>query len=218
MPAQAVGVDVRMEYDPIAEEQPLVGLGINGVIRSRLVETTAGWSKQNYGGGNQFSSNHYIQQSTTLRFAGNKVGGTVQFNYDIARSTLLNQRYIANYNAQCCGIAFEYQAFNYPSVGVWRAPGPALQLRLHARRHRQLLELLRDLRRADILELPADSVLTGSRHRQMAQTSTNVLVTGGAGFIGSNFVRHALQAHPDWHVTTLDKLTYAGPAARTCTT
>ena len=37
-----------------------------------------------------------------------------------------------------------------------------------------------------------------------------VLVTGGAGFIGSNFVRHALAVHPDWHVTTLDKLTYAG--------
>jgi dTDP-glucose 4,6-dehydratase len=37
-----------------------------------------------------------------------------------------------------------------------------------------------------------------------------VLVTGGAGFIGSNFVRYALQAHPDWHITTLDKLTYAG--------
>src|SRR5262245_65161835 len=37
-----------------------------------------------------------------------------------------------------------------------------------------------------------------------------VLVTGGAGFIGSNFVRYALAAHPDWHVTTLDKLTYAG--------
>jgi dTDP-glucose 4,6-dehydratase len=39
-----------------------------------------------------------------------------------------------------------------------------------------------------------------------------VLVTGGAGFIGSNFVRFALAAHPDWHVTTLDKLTYAGRA------
>jgi len=37
-----------------------------------------------------------------------------------------------------------------------------------------------------------------------------VLVTGGAGFIGANFVRHALAAHPDWQVTTLDKLTYAG--------
>ena len=38
----------------------------------------------------------------------------------------------------------------------------------------------------------------------------NVLVTGGAGFIGCNFVRYALAAHADWHVTTLDKLTYAG--------
>lgn len=37
-----------------------------------------------------------------------------------------------------------------------------------------------------------------------------VLVTGGAGFIGSRFVHHALDAHPDWRVTTLDKLTYAG--------
>jgi dTDP-glucose 4,6-dehydratase len=37
-----------------------------------------------------------------------------------------------------------------------------------------------------------------------------VLVTGGAGFIGSNFVRYALDAHPDWHITNLDKLTYAG--------
>ena len=37
-----------------------------------------------------------------------------------------------------------------------------------------------------------------------------VLVTGGAGFIGSNFVRHALTGHDDWRVTTLDKLTYAG--------
>jgi dTDP-glucose 4,6-dehydratase len=39
---------------------------------------------------------------------------------------------------------------------------------------------------------------------------TKVLVTGGAGFIGSNFVHHALAAHDDWQVTTLDKLTYAG--------
>lgn len=38
----------------------------------------------------------------------------------------------------------------------------------------------------------------------------DVLVTGGAGFIGSNFVRHAIDAHPDWRITTLDKLTYAG--------
>jgi dTDP-glucose 4,6-dehydratase len=37
-----------------------------------------------------------------------------------------------------------------------------------------------------------------------------VLVTGGAGFIGSHFARHLLRASADYHVTVLDKLTYAG--------
>ena len=37
-----------------------------------------------------------------------------------------------------------------------------------------------------------------------------VLVTDGADFIGSNFIRHIRQEHPDWEVTNLDKLTYAG--------
>ena len=44
----------------------------------------------------------------------------------------------------------------------------------------------------------------------MASERVNVLVTGGAGFIGSNFVRWAHERHPEWHLTTLDKLTYAG--------
>ena len=38
----------------------------------------------------------------------------------------------------------------------------------------------------------------------------NVLVAGGAGFIGSAYVRHRLAAHPDFRVLVLDKLTYAG--------
>lgn len=38
----------------------------------------------------------------------------------------------------------------------------------------------------------------------------NVLVTGGCGFMGSNFVRYVAREHPDVHVTVLDKLTYAG--------
>jgi len=37
-----------------------------------------------------------------------------------------------------------------------------------------------------------------------------MLVTGGAGFIGSNFTRLALRTRPEWEVTVLDKLTYAG--------
>jgi dTDP-glucose 4,6-dehydratase len=37
-----------------------------------------------------------------------------------------------------------------------------------------------------------------------------LMVTGGAGFIGSNFVRYVLQRYPDYYVLVFDKLTYAG--------
>jgi dTDP-glucose 4,6-dehydratase len=40
--------------------------------------------------------------------------------------------------------------------------------------------------------------------------TTRILVTGGCGFIGSAFVRLLLAERPDWEVTNLDKLTYAG--------
>ncbi|MGY3777173.1 dTDP-glucose 4,6-dehydratase [Isobaculum melis] len=38
----------------------------------------------------------------------------------------------------------------------------------------------------------------------------NILVTGGAGFIGSNFVHYMLENHPDYKIINLDLLTYAG--------
>lgn len=40
-----------------------------------------------------------------------------------------------------------------------------------------------------------------------------VLVTGGCGFIGSHFIRHALRVHPTWAVVNMDKLTYAADPA-----
>jgi dTDP-glucose 4,6-dehydratase len=41
----------------------------------------------------------------------------------------------------------------------------------------------------------------------------HIIVTGGCGFIGSNFIRLVLQTRPDWRVTNIDKLTYAGNPA-----
>ncbi|MGC8787594.1 MAG: dTDP-glucose 4,6-dehydratase [Anaerolineae bacterium] len=38
----------------------------------------------------------------------------------------------------------------------------------------------------------------------------NLLIAGGAGFIGSNFVHYILEKYPDYHVVVYDKLTYAG--------
>lgn len=44
----------------------------------------------------------------------------------------------------------------------------------------------------------------------MTNTCKKILVTGGCGFIGSNFVHYVVNHHPEVHVTVLDKLTYAG--------
>ena len=37
-----------------------------------------------------------------------------------------------------------------------------------------------------------------------------IIFTGGAGFIGSNFIFHMMEAHPDYRIVCLDCLTYAG--------
>lgn len=41
---------------------------------------------------------------------------------------------------------------------------------------------------------------------------TPMLVTGGAGFIGANFIHHTLRHHPEYEICVLDALTYASVA------
>ncbi len=47
----------------------------------------------------------------------------------------------------------------------------------------------------------------------MGADGLKLLVAGGAGFIGSNFIRHILKSRPAWQVVNVDKLTYAGNLA-----
>jgi dTDP-glucose 4,6-dehydratase len=41
-------------------------------------------------------------------------------------------------------------------------------------------------------------------------SAKTILVTGGAGFIGSNFARHLYTKYPDYRILVVDALTYAG--------
>ena len=116
-PTEPLAIDYRVEYDPTAVDlsPKLLGMSLNGMLRSGNADVTAGWTRQAFASADRSTNaNNYIQSTANLRFAGSKYGGNVTFNYDIARSTLLNQRYVAFYNAQCCGVSFEFQAFNYP--------------------------------------------------------------------------------------------------------
>jgi len=59
---------------------------------------------------------HYINFSTNAHTADNKYGTNYSFNYDVLHSRMLQQRTSAFYNAQCCGIAFEYQRYNFAGI------------------------------------------------------------------------------------------------------
>jgi len=118
IPIMPLMIDYRVEYDPVpvnALSPKILGMSLNGTLRSENADVTGSWTRQSFPSIDRVvPANNLVQTSANLRFLGSKYGGNVTFNYDISRSTLLNQRYVAFYNAQCCGVSFEYQSFNYP--------------------------------------------------------------------------------------------------------
>jgi hypothetical protein len=59
------------------------------------------------------AATHYLNSTAVVRKPGNAWSGTYAFNYDVRNTSFLNQRFIAHYNTQCCGLAVEYQKFNF---------------------------------------------------------------------------------------------------------
>ena len=65
-----------------------------------------------------------------------------------------------------------------------------------------------------ISDLSASNIQSPKSHipttKSQSQHPKSILVTGGAGFIGSNFIHYMFKEHPDYRIINLDKLTYAG--------
>jgi hypothetical protein len=85
---------------------------------SNRLQSTVGWSQRYFiegvpGFDNQEALDHYLNVSTNARTQDNRFGGIYSFNYNLLQSTMLQQRLTGFYNAQCCGIAFEYQRYNF---------------------------------------------------------------------------------------------------------
>jgi len=123
-PTDHVQGDFRTEWDPTAHTlRTFSSSGIANV--SDWLQTTVTWSRRRFipdlpGYNDPASATHFLSATANVRRMGNRVGGAYTFNYDLKQNTFLQQRLTAYYNSQCCGIAAEYQTFNY--VGSFAAP------------------------------------------------------------------------------------------------
>jgi LPS-assembly protein len=81
-------------------------------------QTMIGWSKKAFIAGlpgfdTTDQLDHYINTSFNAHSADNKVGAVYNFNYDVLHSLMVQQQVSVFYNSQCCGIAMQYQTYNY---------------------------------------------------------------------------------------------------------
>jgi LPS-assembly protein len=91
------------------------------------VLTSVGWSHrffiQDLAGFNDPKNlDHYLNLSNNVHTRDNRFGGIYSFNYDVLRSAMLQQRISGFYNAQCCGIAFEFQRYNFAGLPSYIVP------------------------------------------------------------------------------------------------
>jgi hypothetical protein len=114
-PTVRTDATVRAEYD--TQFDTLRTFAANGGIAAGWTHNLIGWSL------NRAiprllqdpitTASHYLNAATTVRKPGNAWSAIYGFNYDLKAKDFLNQRIIAHYNTQCCGLAIEYQKFNF---------------------------------------------------------------------------------------------------------
>ena len=120
MPTTQLTANMRAEFDP--RYHSLRTISASGSYSwANMFQLASTWSKRGFieqldGFNNPNLLDQAINAQTTLHTANNRLGGIYSFNYDILHKNVLQQRLSGFYNAQCCGIAFEYQTVNWGSL------------------------------------------------------------------------------------------------------
>jgi LPS-assembly protein len=125
-PTNITDATMRMEYD--TRTNSIRTISANGGVVAGWALINAGWSVSKSTPqriiDKAITVSHYLNPTVVIRKPGNALGGSYSFNYDVLNKDFLNQSVVAHYNTQCCGIALEYQRFNYDTrqstIGVDR--------------------------------------------------------------------------------------------------
>jgi LPS-assembly protein len=114
-PTTATDATLRTEFDTHTDS--MRSISANGGLSAGWTLVNGGWSVVRSTPTKVtdpvVTLQHYLNAATIIRKPGNNWSGTYAFNYDMKNKNFLNQRIIAHYNTQCCGIAVEYQKFNF---------------------------------------------------------------------------------------------------------
>ena len=119
-PEARTNVTTRLDWDDQAGEFQSIRLNGSYGLREWL-DVNGGWSQRKFSF-DPTRPDKFFNASTTVKTRGNTLGGTYAFYYDIGRSTMLDQRIVVYYNAQCCGLVVEYQAYNFPQYATFVVP------------------------------------------------------------------------------------------------
>jgi LPS-assembly protein len=122
-PSERYNATLRMEYS--TQEDAFETISADGTVQLSSWLTTGGnYSQRKYFDAfdPRQSFTNYLGSRTVVRTPSGKVGGYYDFQMNAIEGDLIQQRMGLSYNAQCCGIAFEYQAFNFPNTVAFAVP------------------------------------------------------------------------------------------------
>lgn len=124
-PTDQISGSVRLYVNPTA--RALQSASVSTQFDLPRLRLSGGWSKQFViptvpGFSDPNSASHFLNANASVRSRNDRAGGTYGFHFDVGKSRLVQQRVGAYYNAQCCGISFDYQIisaspFQVASIG-----------------------------------------------------------------------------------------------------